>query len=235
LAEAVDPSDTEERSSAKDIVDAAMADSRAGEHVANYMAVPDPVEAQYRDWLSTVSASEGNYLICVGRFVPENNYDVIIREFMACKKDMKLILITTINDALRESIDSELGFSKDPRVLISLPVYNERLLTRIRAGSFAYVHGHEVGGTNPSLLESLAASPLCLVLDVPFNHEVSADSGIYWTKEEGSLKNAIEKALAMTPSEKASVREKAIRRINEAYSWGSVIDRYEKLFKPASK
>lgn len=191
----------------------------------------DPVEARYQGWLSSVSASEGRYCLCVGRFVPENNYDIIIREFMSFKADMKLILITTSNDELKAHIDEQTGFSGDSRIQICTPLYDEKLLTRIRAGSFAYIHGHEVGGTNPSLLESLAASPLCLVLDVPFNREVTEDSALYWNKEPGSMREALERASGMSGDELMKLRKRAEERIEEDYSWPSVIEKYETLFK----
>lgn len=191
----------------------------------------DPVEDRYDSWLSSHSVSERKYCLCVGRFVPENNYDVIIREFMSVKSDMKLILITTANDELKAAIDEATGFSGDDRIQICTPLYDEKLLTRIRAGSFAYIHGHEVGGTNPSLLESLAASPLCMVLDVPFNREVTGDSAIYWTKEPGSMGNALKKACSMPREELARLRELAGERIKDDYSWPSVIKKYEALFR----
>src|SRR4030042_323115 len=77
------------------------------------------------------------------------------------------------------------------KIKIPGTVYNENLLKVIRENTFAYIHGHEVGGTNPSLLEALALTKINLVLRVAFNEEVCADSVLYFEKISGSLKNLI--------------------------------------------
>ncbi|MTV85693.1 glycosyl transferase, partial [Streptococcus pneumoniae] len=78
----------------------------------------------------------------------------------------------------------ETGFDKDLRVKFVGTVYDQELLKYIRENAFAYFHGHEVGGTNPSLLEALASTKLNLLLDVGFNREVGEDGAIYWKKDE---------------------------------------------------
>ena len=60
---------------------------------------------------------------------------------------------------------------------------------------FAYFHGHEVGGTNPSLLEALESTKLNLLLDVGFNREVGEDGALYWKKDQ--LAHVIDQAEQM--------------------------------------
>ena len=76
---------------------------------------------------------------------------------------------------------------KDKRIKFVVTVYDTELLTKIRKNAYAYIHGHEVGGTNPSLLEALATTNLNLLYEVRFNKEVAKDSAIYWNKEENNL------------------------------------------------
>ena len=83
-------------------------------------------------------------------------------------------------------------FDQDPRVKFVGTVYDQDLLKYIRKEAFAYIHGHEVGGTNPGLLEALAQTDLNLVLGVSFNQTVAKDTAQYWTKETGNLAHLID-------------------------------------------
>ncbi|MCF0239994.1 MAG: DUF1972 domain-containing protein, partial [Streptococcus gallolyticus] len=96
------------------------------------------------------------YYLVVGRFVPENNYETIIREFMTTDTKRDLVIIcnhegSPFFDYLSEQVD----FKRDKRVKFVGTVYDRELLNYIREHAFAYLHGHEVGGTNPGLLEAL--------------------------------------------------------------------------------
>ena len=79
-------------------------------------------------------------------------------------------------------------------VLTTLAARRQELLKKIRENAYGYFHGHEVGGTNPSLLEALGSTDLNLLLDVSFNREVALDNALYWNKTDGNLANLIEKA-----------------------------------------
>lgn len=119
----------------------------------------------------------------MGRFVPENNYETMIREFMKSNSKKDFVLITNVEqNKFYDQLLKDTGFDKDPRVKFVGTVYDQELLKYIRENAFAYFHGHEVGGTNPSLLEALASTKLNLLLDVGFNREVGENGAIYWKK-----------------------------------------------------
>ena len=101
---------------------------------------------------------------------------------------------------------------------------------KIRENAYGYFHGHEVGGTNPSLLEALGCTELNLLLDVGFNREVAEDSALYWSKENGDLARLIVTADQMTTEEIDEYGCKAKKRIGEAYSWQFIADEYERVF-----
>ena len=92
------------------------------------------------------------------------------------------------------------------------------------------MHGHEVGGTNPSLLEALATTQLNLLLDVGFNNEVAKDSALYWTKKSGSLKSVLEHADSMQENEIDAYASKAKDTIKNRFSWKKIVGDYEKEF-----
>ena len=159
-----------------------------------------------QNWCAQTGLPSGEYYLIVGRFVPENNYETMIREFMASQTKRSLVIICNENEKFRQELERKLQFSKDPRIRLVGSVYDKALLSAIRQNAYAYLHGHEVGGTNPSLLEALGATRLNLLLDVSFNREVAADSALYWTKEPDSLSNLIDTCDAMAPKKAADLK-----------------------------
>ena len=103
-------------------------------------------------------------------------------------------------------------------------------MTKIRENAYGYFHGHEVGGTNPSLLEALGSTQLNLLLDVGFNREVAEDAALYWSRKDGALAGLIERADALSEEEKENFGMKAKRRIREAYTWEKIAGQYKDIF-----
>ncbi len=120
----------------------------------------------------------------------------------------------------------------DDRVVFPGYVRDQDVLTELYCNAYAYVHGHEFGGTNPSLLKALANGCAVLALDTPFNREVLLGErhGFYFTKNEDDLVHL----LSLVESNTDAVEEKrkvARNRIAEAYTWDGVISQYEGLFR----
>lgn len=187
-------------------------------------------DAQYLNWLEANGLCSREYYLTVGRFVPENNFETIIREFMKSRSRKKLAIIATENDTFFRELQQKLGFQKDPRIIFAGSVYDQNLLKKIRENAFGYLHGHEVGGTNPSLLEALGATELNLLLDVGFNREVAGSCAVYWNKEEGNLAALIDRTDQMNKDEKEKLGNKAKERIRTSYSWALISEKYEKIF-----
>ena len=166
----------------------------------------------------------------VGRFVPENNYETMIREFMKSKTDKDFAIITNVNDGFLAELEQKLEFRKDKRIKFVGTVYDRELLMKIRENAYGYFHGHEVGGTNPSLLEALSSTDLNLPIAVSFNKEVCEDAAVYWSKQDGDLAGIINKADKMSEEEIRQLGRKAKRRIKEAYSWEHIAQLYEDVF-----
>lgn len=188
-------------------------------------------DTKLRGWYKKYNLKQKEYYLSVGRFVPENNYEVMIREFMnsSTKKDFVLISNVEQNKFFKDLL-KKTNFQRDPRIKFVGCVYDKTLLKKIREGAFAYFHGHEVGGTNPSLLEALATTDLNLLLDVGFNREVALDGAIYFTKEYGNLAKIIDDVEAYDEVCITSYSINAKERIKKEYTWKLIVDRYEKLF-----
>lgn len=184
----------------------------------------------FTDWLADKGLQANEYYLVVGRFVPENNYETMIREFMKSHSRKNFAIITNVNDKFLQELEERLHFRQDPRIRFVGTVYDKELLMKIRENSYAYFHGHEVGGTNPSLLEALGSTRLNLLLDVGFNREVAEDAALYWSKKDGDLAALIDRADTLTPEEIERRGQEAKARIHDHYSWEFISDRYEQVF-----
>lgn len=181
-------------------------------------------------WYHEKRLIPGEFYLVVGRFVPENNYETMIREFMKSNSKKNFAIITNINDKFLDELEQKLHYKADSRIKFVGTVYDQELLKKIREDAYGYFHGHEVGGTNPSLLEALGSTKLNLLLDVGFNREVAEDSALYWTKGTGDLARLIENADQMSAAEIDKLGMKAKKRIADAYSWEFIAGRYEDVF-----
>lgn len=182
-------------------------------------------------WYKEKGLSPRSYYLVVGRFVPENNYETMIREFMKSHSKRDFALITNVSDKFLEELKEKTHFDQDPRIKFVGTVYDKELLMKIRENAYGYFHGHEVGGTNPSLLEALGSTDLNLLLDVGFNREVAEDAALYWNKQPGNLASLIDQADNMNAGEITELGEKSSRRVVEAYSWQHIADEYNRLLE----
>ena len=183
------------------------------------------VRELYQKW----QTQEKNYYLILGRFVPENNYETAIREFMASSTKRDLVVICNHEGNLYfEELRARTGFDQDPRVKFVGTVYDQDLLKYIRKEAFAYIHGHEVGGTNPGLLEALAQTDLNLVLGVSFNQTVAKDTAQYWTKETGNLAHLIDQVDSLEDASQWGQLAKTNMKQN--FTWEKIVGEYEELF-----
>ncbi|MBU7527293.1 MULTISPECIES: beta 1-4 rhamnosyltransferase Cps2T [Lactiplantibacillus] len=182
-------------------------------------------------WYTKFNIEPDNYYLIVGRFVPENNYETMIKEFMSSTTEKDLVIITNVEkNSFYDDLERNSHFLNDKRIKFVGTVYNNQTLKLIREHAFAYIHGHEVGGTNPSLLEALGSTKVNLLLDVGFNHEVGMAGARYWTKHKGSLSSLIESTEKLNKSEINHLGSLAKKRILNQFDWSIIIKKYENTF-----
>ncbi|NRT70213.1 beta 1-4 rhamnosyltransferase Cps2T [Clostridium beijerinckii] len=183
-------------------------------------------------WYKDKNIKKKEYYLVVGRFVPENNYETMISEFMKSKTNKDFVLITNVEkNKFYEELKNKTEFYKDKRIKFVGTVYNQEILKKIRENAYGYLHGHEVGGTNPSLLEALAITDLNLLLDVGFNREVGEDGAVYFNKENNNLANLINRLENVDEMYIKSLGSKAKDRIKKGYTWNYIINKYENMFE----
>ena len=185
---------------------------------------------EFKNWLEKHGLKPNEYYMSCGRFVPENNFETMIREFMKSATKRDFAIITTVNERFLDELEKKLHFKQDLRIKFVGTVYDEKLLKKIRENAYAYFHGHSVGGTNPSLLEALGSTNINLLYDVGFNREVAGDAALYWSAGEDCLAKLIDSADRMTSVQAKKLGEKAKDRIKKEYSWESICDKYLEVF-----
>lgn len=186
--------------------------------------------AEFMQWYKDKGLIKKNYYLVVGRFVPENSFEIMIREFMKSKSQKDFAIITNVNDKFLNELEQKLHFKGDKRIKFVGTVYNQELLKKIRENAYAYFHGHTVGGTNPSLIEALGSTDLNLLVDVGFNKEVAEDCALYWSRDDGELARLVDKADQMSEIEIKEMGQKAKKRVAEKYTWEKICKQYEDVF-----
>lgn len=183
------------------------------------------------NWYKDKDVKEKEYYLIVGRFVPENNYEIMIGEFMKSRTSKDLVIITNVEkNSFYEELKIKTGFSNDKRIKFVGTVYNQELLKKIRENAYGYIHGHEVGGTNPSLLEALATTKINLLLDVGFNKEVAEDGAVYFNKDKYNLAGVINKVDTLDLTQIDDIHNKAVSRVSKEYTWEKIVKEYELIF-----
>jgi glycosyltransferase involved in cell wall biosynthesis len=172
--------------------------------------------------------SPKSYFLVVARLERENNVDFIIAEYVKSRVNLPLIVV---GDAPYDSSYMlELRAAADSRVVFSGRIDNQAKLNSLYEGAYVYMHGHEVGGTNPSLLRAMHAAAAPLVIDADFNKRVIGAAGYIFKRRDGILTNWVE-WLASHPSEVMEMGRKAKDHALINFDWRTVVDLHNNLFR----
>ena len=167
------------------------------------------------------------YYLILSRMVPENNADLIVRAFERLRTSRILAIAGDAN--YRSAFVDRLKQTRDGRVRFIGHIGNPDHVKELHCNAYAYVHGHSLGGTNPSLLTALGSGNCVLALNTPFNAEVLQDYGILFEHNPLDLAAKLQH-IEDRPGVAAQYRTRAPRRIREAYTWEKITDQYEELF-----
>jgi glycosyltransferase involved in cell wall biosynthesis len=174
-----------------------------------------------------------SYYLVACRIEPENNIDLIIREFVASGSDRELVIAGGMNyETPYWTYLQKLG--EGHRVRFLGPVYGPMLVEKLHLGCFGYLHGHEVGGTNPSLLKAMGCANTVLAFDSEFNAENLEGTGVMWDKRPGSLAEKIRWTEAH-PQEAAELGRRAQERIKEIYTWDRIARDHDAFFRQVAR
>lgn len=167
-----------------------------------------------------------DYILYVSRLEPENNAHLLVSAFEKLKTDMNLVIVG--DASYNNHYINQLKKANDPRIKFLGAVYGDGY-KELQSNSYVYVHGNEVGGTNPALLEAMGRGNCVLVINVPYNREVLAQAGILYKKSIYDLREKLQFVID-NPKLVSKYRRKAQQRIASQYTWEKIVNEYEKLF-----
>jgi len=178
--------------------------------------------------LKRLDLKQENYMLVVARLERENNTDLIIQEYVESGVEMPLVVV---GDAPYDSDYWELLHQvADNRVRFLGRINDQSELNALYAGAYLYIHGHEVGGTNPSLLRSMNYGTMPVVVDVPFNETVVGNGGVVFKKDQGYLAEILKK-LVGDPDYVGRVGQLSKIKAETEFTWESVVADHKKLFE----
>jgi glycosyltransferase involved in cell wall biosynthesis len=170
---------------------------------------------------------DGYYLIA-SRLIPENHADLIMLGFLESGTPRKLVIAGGAN--YDSPFHRRLREIANDRVIFTGHIHDQAVIKELHCNCFAYVHGHSVGGTNPSLLKAMGYSNCILAFDSVFNREVLADGGLFFPRNSHSLAEQMRRIEA-EPALVEELRRKGPERIEKEYTWDKVSDQYDRLFR----
>jgi glycosyltransferase involved in cell wall biosynthesis len=166
-----------------------------------------------------------DYYLIVGRMIPDNNSDIIIEGFINSSSTKKLVIVGDVpyQDAYATKIKSY----KDDRLVFTGYITNSDELASLYKYCYAYMHGHEFGGTNPTLLKAMANGCAIGAIDTVFSREVLQNDsfGTYFKKDIHSLMHWFQWAES-NPIKLMELRAVVSKGLNEKYDWDLVTDLY---------
>jgi len=167
------------------------------------------------------------YFFTVTRLEPENNAHISVEAFQKVETDKKLFIVGGANYVSKYV--ERLRRTKDPRIIFPGKIYDKSVIKELFSNCYAYIHGNEVGGTNPALLQALGHGCAVLTLGCSFNRHTIGKAGIPYKKDPDDLAEKIRYTLDH-PEKIQKLRIMAKERIREEYTWEKVVDKYEKVF-----
>lgn len=179
------------------------------------------------DVVRQFGVTPGEFYLIASRLIPENHADFITEAFLASGSSRKLVIAGGANydSAFHEKLRSMAG----PNVILTGHIDDQEVIRELHCNCFAYLHGHSVGGTNPSLLKAMGYGNCVLALDTVFNREVLADGGLFFPRDVDALAQMIGE-VESSPSLVERLRRMGPERIRANYTWEKIAAQYDDLF-----
>jgi glycosyltransferase involved in cell wall biosynthesis len=176
--------------------------------------------------LQFYSLLSGEYDLLIARFEPENNIETVLKSYAKLKERNLVLIGNYANTVFGRRMFKEYGAC--PNINFAGANYNVEQLNSLRYNSRLYLHGHSVGGTNPSLLEAMACSSLVCAHNNQFNKHVLGNDAFYFNSSE-DLTSIISSSELKVNYENWLDNNR--QKILHNYNWTTITDNIESNFK----
>ncbi len=167
----------------------------------------------------------GRFMTVIARPEPENSLLEIVKGFSVKPRGMTLVVLGNYSDA--NAYHRAVKEAAGPEVRFVGAIYDKTVVQALRFHSAAYVHGHQVGGTNPSLVEALGAGNAVLAQDNRFNRWVAGDGALYFKDADGFA--ACMDEVLTNPHRLAELKRAGLARFEQEFTWPHVLAQYQSL------
>jgi glycosyltransferase involved in cell wall biosynthesis len=197
-----------------------QADSTMIAYGANIMTSTRP------ELLEPLGLKKGEYFFTACRLVPDNNVDLMIEAFRRTGTTKKYAIAG--GTPYENQYVARLKGMADGRIKFLGHIDDQEVIRELHCNAYAYLHGHQYGGTNPTLLKALAFGNCILALDTAFNREVLGEHGMFFEKDIADVECRLREVLEH-PEIQARLARNAPDRIREKYTWDIITGQYEAL------
>ena len=184
-----------------------------------------PISQSDASLLEPYSLTSQSYALIIARPEPENSIWEIVSAFSAQKRGYQLVVLGKYFP--RNAYHRQVLQAASEEVVFLGAIYDPQTVHALRVHTRLYIHGHTVGGTNPSLVEALAAGSPVLARDNAFNHWVAGDKAHYFSDEAQCLSKLNE--LLENTEELEKMRKESKNRYKQAFAEDKDLKAYEKL------
>ena len=188
--------------------------------------------------LSELGLVKRDYHLIVARLEPENHVLDAVHAFRESEETRPLVVVGSAPYSQWYIDKVHQAANDDPRIHLVGGVYDQDLLDQLYANARTYIHGHSVGGTNPSLLRAMGAGAPVLAFDVEFNREVTAGEAFFWADARQLTQIVDDIAGSQDLSEDKEIDETLSgfvehgrQRILDHYQWDDVAKQYEEMLR----
>ena len=174
------------------------------------------------DVLKKYFLNKNEFFLVIGRLIPDNNADFILKQFIASNTKRKLVIVGDV--PYHDIYSKKLKSIENERITFTGYINCENELADLYKNCYAYVHGHEFGGTNPTMINAIFYNSKIYALQNKFSKEMldNVENKFFFTKKDNSLKKLFEKQIK---------KSNKFNRIKEKYDWDKISEKYIKLFK----
>lgn len=186
----------------------------------------DPVDGADPGPVLALGLEPGRYLLSVARIEPDNTVLPLVEAFSRARRGARLAVLGRLDDA--DPYHRRVRAAASDEVLFPGAIYEAERVRALRFHARAYLHGHTVGGTNPSLVEALWAGNAVIAHDNLFNRWTAGAAGLYFGDADGAERLMVS-ALA-DGEDVARARSAARAEAAARFDWADVLASYEAEF-----
>lgn len=182
------------------------------------------VDGKISEWPNSIlSAMHSRYVVTICRIEPENNVEMLLEGFLHSKGEKYILIGNWKATPYGKKVYRR--YAKEERLLLSNSIYDLSLLNELRSNCLAYLHGHSVGGTNPSLVEAMFFGRPIIAFDVSYNRYTTENLGLYFNSVD-SLTILVNQVIAGIHND---VGNKLAELASNVYTWEKIARQYEDL------